>query len=266
MKSFWCASLFFALTAVGSAAGGASEAKGKELQVIAGSGTATATSQAFFDAFSETEEGKKYDFKIPEKSNGTAGGLENAKNFIFGRAGRALKDQEIKDGFRLLVLAKNPITFVTGSSINVRKINSEQLCGIYTGKITNWKEVGGTDQKITVFTRDPEEALLISLQRDLACFNNQLNTPYVYKKDNEMINAITKSEHGKTAIGYGTADMFEPSIHVKVTDREFSTQIGLIYRASNENHPLVTAATKFAATPKWTEKLKALGLTVPDAK
>jgi hypothetical protein len=238
----------------------------KEVQVIAGSGTATATSQAFFTVFSETEEGKKYDFKVPEKSNGTSGGLENSKNFIFGRAGRALKEQEIKDGYRLLVMGKNPITFVRGSGVKVNQITSSQLCDVYTGKITSWKALGGPDEKLVVFTRDPDEALLISLQTDLPCFLNQLKTPFVYKKDNEMINGITKAEHGKFAIGYGTVDMFDPSIHLKVSDKEFSTLIGLIYRVNNENHPLVVAAKKFTSDPRWTAKLRSMGLRPSDGK
>ena len=41
-----------------------------------------------------------------------------------------------KEGFIFFVNKDNPITSLT----------SEQIKGIYSGKITNWKEVGGKDE------------------------------------------------------------------------------------------------------------------------
>ncbi len=73
-----------------------------------------------------------------------------------GTASRDLKSSEMdahpdlvahgiaKDGVAVIVHPSNPVTDLT----------MEQLQGIYTGSITNWKDVGGTDTKIMVVTRE----------------------------------------------------------------------------------------------------------------
>jgi phosphate transport system substrate-binding protein len=48
------------------------------------------------------------------------------------------------DGLPILVHPKNP----------VQELTIEQIRSIYTGVITNWKEVGGPDMEIVVITRD----------------------------------------------------------------------------------------------------------------
>lgn len=47
---------------------------------------------------------------------------------------------------------KDEIVFVVHPSNPVTKLTWEQLSDIHTGKITNWKQVGGTDQAITVYS------------------------------------------------------------------------------------------------------------------
>ena len=49
----------------------------------------------------------------------------------------------VREGFVFYVNGKNPVDNLT----------TEQIQKIYTGEITNWKEVGGEDEKITAFQR-----------------------------------------------------------------------------------------------------------------
>ena len=60
---------------------------------------------------------------------------------------RGVNPYEIKvglDGLAVVVNPKNPVS----------KLTTKQLAGIFTGKITNWKEVGGADAKIVVLSRE----------------------------------------------------------------------------------------------------------------
>jgi len=52
----------------------------------------------------------------------------------------------------LSVAASDEVVFVVHPKNPVTKLTWEQLKDIHTGKITNWKEVGGTDAAIIVFT------------------------------------------------------------------------------------------------------------------
>lgn len=59
---------------------------------------------------------------------------------------------EIKDSSSLqhMVVGKDKITVLIHKDNPVSKLTKEQLKGIFTGKISNWKEVGGKDMTIDV--------------------------------------------------------------------------------------------------------------------
>ncbi|WP_319763773.1 PstS family phosphate ABC transporter substrate-binding protein [Maridesulfovibrio sp.] len=52
------------------------------------------------------------------------------------------------------VIALDCIVPIVNPANPVSKLTKDELWGIYTGKITNWKEVGGEDSKIVVISRD----------------------------------------------------------------------------------------------------------------
>lgn len=46
-----------------------------------------------------------------------------------------------------------PFVFIANSSVTVESLTQQQYVDILTGKITNWKDVGGKDEKITILSR-----------------------------------------------------------------------------------------------------------------
>lgn len=51
-------------------------------------------------------------------------------------------------------IAKDAFTFIVNPKNQVRNLTIEQIQKIYTGEITNWKEVGGKDAEIKAYIRD----------------------------------------------------------------------------------------------------------------
>ena len=71
-----------------------------------------------------------------------------------GLSSRALHDDEKAAGLTETVLALDGIAIIVNNSNPVTDLTLEQIADIYTGKITNWSEVGGNDGAIVLIGRE----------------------------------------------------------------------------------------------------------------
>ena len=71
-----------------------------------------------------------------------------------GLSSRALKDEETAEGLVGTVLAYDGIAIIVNPANPVEDLTMEQIAAIYTGEITNWKEVGGNDAPIVLIGRE----------------------------------------------------------------------------------------------------------------
>ncbi|RLG30853.1 hypothetical protein DRO03_03130 [Methanosarcinales archaeon] len=107
-----------------------------------------------------------------------------------GDASRDMLDSE-KASYPDLVthgIAKDGVAIVIHPSNRVSDLTIEQLKGIYTGKTTNWKDVGGEDAEIMVVSREEGSGT-----RD--CFEQVVLAP---TKEEITANAIIQDSNGKT--------------------------------------------------------------------
>ena len=59
-----------------------------------------------------------------------------------------IKLQEAGKAFKEVIIANDALSIIVNPKNKVSQLTREQIEGIYTGKIKNWKEVGGDDEKI----------------------------------------------------------------------------------------------------------------------
>ena len=71
-----------------------------------------------------------------------------------GLSSRGLKDEEKAAGLTETALAYDGIALIVHPDNPVSDLSVEQIANIYTGKITNWKEVGGRDAQIVLIGRE----------------------------------------------------------------------------------------------------------------
>lgn len=71
-----------------------------------------------------------------------------------GLSSRRLKDEEKAKGLEETILAYDGIAIIVNSQNPVNGLNLETIAKIYTGEITNWKEVGGNDRQIVLIGRE----------------------------------------------------------------------------------------------------------------
>ena len=96
--------------------------------------------------------------KIDIAGGGSGVGVESAANGSanIGMASREIKQAE-KDAtptMKDIVIAKDGIAVIINKGNDVSNLTLEQVKEIFTGKITNWKAVGGKDAAITVVNRE----------------------------------------------------------------------------------------------------------------
>lgn len=108
--------------------------------------------QALGEAFME-----KYPDVTVEKGGTGSGDAVKAVNdgtALVGDLSRKLKDEEKPDDFEIVQIAIDGIAIAVHKDNAVTSLTKEQVAKIYTGEVTNWKDVGGADQAITVIGRE----------------------------------------------------------------------------------------------------------------
>lgn len=94
------------------------------------------------------------DARIEVAGGGSGAGVKAAQSGTadIGMASRALKDDET--GIKDIVIAIDGIAVVANSGNAISNLTTEQVKDIFSGKITNWKDVGGADANIVVVNRE----------------------------------------------------------------------------------------------------------------
>lgn len=126
------------------------EAKGK--LTLAGS----TSMEKLCEAMSESYMADNPNLQVTVEYTGSGAGLESlAKGSVqIGNASRALKDAEKKNGLVENIVAIDGIAVIANKANTVQNLSKADLLKIYTGEITNWKDLGGLDEAIVVIGRE----------------------------------------------------------------------------------------------------------------
>lgn len=71
-----------------------------------------------------------------------------------GLSSRNLKEEEKANGLKATILAYDGIAIIVNPDNPVADLDVETIAKIYTGEITNWKDVGGNDAEIVLIGRE----------------------------------------------------------------------------------------------------------------
>ena len=125
-----------------------------------------------------------------------------------GLSSRALKDEEKSAGLKETVLAYDGIAIIVHPDNPVSDLSVEQLAKLYTGKITNWKDVGGNDAEAVLIgreaasgTRDGFES--ITGTKDKCQYRQELTST------GDVITAVSQNPD---AIGYASLASVKDSV------------------------------------------------------
>lgn len=193
--------LALAAVLAGCSRGSTTSAKGTGLSgtlSLTGSTTVLPIAQAAADQFKQKNPNVQAEVQGTGSSEGVTAVSAGAADI--GDSSRDLKDEEKKLGLVDHVIAVDAIVFITHPSNRVDNLTKAQATGIFTGKIKNWKEVGGQDAPIEVINRDEASGTREAVQKMALGENAQFTKDAVVQPGTGQVKAAVASS--PNAIGY----------------------------------------------------------------
>lgn len=206
---------------------------------------------------------------------GSSAGLEAvlAGTADIGNSSRGLKEEEKSKGLEENIVAIDGIAIITHKSNKVDNLTTDQLKKIYTGEITNWSEVGGSDQAIVVMGREAGSGTRGAFEEIL-----EIEDACKYAQElNETGAVVAKVGETEGAIGYISLDNITKTVKAlklddveanedTVKDGSYTLQRPFVMATKgkiSEQSKEVKAIFEFIESEKGQEVLKAVGLVSP---
>ncbi len=159
------------------------------------------------------------DSYIAVQGIGSTAGITMVKKGVadIGMSSRYLTERESDQQLDVFPIAFDGLAIVVNRANPVTNLSREQVYDIYKGKITNWKQVGGDDQKIAVVTREASSGTRYSFESLLGLTKivnerlvSDINPTNLVVNSNSMVKTIVN--HNSHAIGFISTGSVDQSI------------------------------------------------------
>ena len=189
---------------------------------LAGSTSMQKLADALAETFMEANSG----VTVTVEYSGSSAGIESllGGSCDIGDASRNLKDSEKEGGAVENIVAIDGIAVIVDKNNTVAGLTKQQLSDIYTGVITNWSEVGGSDTPVVVVGREAGSGTRGAFEEILkvedAC-------KYAVECDSTGA-AMAKVASTEGAIGYVSLDVLDDSVNALKLDEVEPTSDNIV--------------------------------------
>ena len=178
-----------------------------------------------------------------------------------GLSSRALKDDEKASGLKETIVALDGIAIIVNPQNPVKDLTLEQIAKIYTGEITNWKDVGGEDAEIVLIgreagsgTRDGFES--ITETKDACQYRQELTSTG---------DVITTVSQNPNAIGYASLAAIKDSVKALTVNGVAPTEATVKDGTYLVQRPFVLVTKEGAALSETAQKFFDFATSAPAA-
>jgi phosphate transport system substrate-binding protein len=164
--------------------------------------------------------------KIQVEGGGSTAGVQAVTDGLadIGTCSRELKPDEAPQ-FNQVTIARDGVAVVVHPANPVNGLTIDQIRNIFSGKIKNWKEVGGGDAKILLVTREEgsgtREAFL-----HLVMGKDQIDRGALSQGSNGNVKTVVMGD--KAAIGYMSLGQVGKELKALRVDNEEATHEGVL--------------------------------------
>lgn len=142
-------------------------------------------------------------------------------------------EQEVDE----VIVAYDALAVVVHPSNPVKQLTRKQLEDIFRGKITNWKQVGGDDRKIVVYSRETSSGTYEFFKESVLKNKNYMAGSLSMPATGAIIQSVSQT---KGAIGYVGLAYVSPRIKplsVSYDDKHYAAPT--VENATNKTYPIV---------------------------
>lgn len=216
-------------------------ATGAQAQKIKGSDTCLPLSQKEAEAFLKTHKGASVVVTGGGSGVGISALIEGTTDIAqSSRKIKLTESQKLKPkGLQEITVAYDALAIIVNPSNKVTNLTREQLEGIFTGKITNWKEVGGADLKIVPYSRETSSGTYEFFKESVLRNRNFMSGIMSAPATGAIVQSVSQT---KGAIGYiGLAYLKGASVKaVHVSYNQGKTFVApSVATAKNKTYPIV---------------------------
>ena len=130
---------------------------------------------------------------------------------------------------------------------SVEDLTKDQIKAIYTGKITNWKEVGGEDRPIAVVSREDGAGTRTAVE-ELLDFTEQLKPSATVKEGNGNVQSTVSAN--PNAIGYVSITFVDRSVKPLRVDGVEATMENVLNESYGLSRPFLALYNEKNLTPQ----------------
>ncbi|MGV0106721.1 ABC transporter substrate-binding protein [Nostoc sp. DSM 114160] len=157
------------------------------------------------------EIGKRFESQHPGarvdvQSGGSSRGVSDARQGVanVGMVSRALKPEE--NDLKTFSIARDGVTVILHKDNPVKSLNDKQVVDIYTGKVTNWKQVGGKDGAITVVNKAEGRSTLELFTHYFKLKNTDIKAQVVIGDNQQGIKTVAGNPNAIGYVSIGSAE------------------------------------------------------------
>jgi phosphate transport system substrate-binding protein len=187
----------------GASAPGAAPAAGATARItVVGSSTVSPLMAEIAKDFEKS----RPDMRIDVQAGGSSRGITDVRNGVaeVGMVSRALKPDESDLGRTLI--ARDGVSVIVHRDNPVAGLGKAQLVDIYTGRITNWSQVGGPDLAITVVSKAEGRSTLEVFSDYVGLSYKDIKAQMIIGDNQQGIQAVSSTPGAIAYVSIGTAE------------------------------------------------------------
>jgi phosphate transport system substrate-binding protein len=232
--------------------------------LIAGYGPELPVMQDLAQAFEKANPGTAIDFEWEKNVKA----VERLRN---GDAQIAVADQEVP-GLKATPIAWDGIAVIVNFTNPVKEVTSEQVRGLFTGKVRRWSDLDGADSKVVVIDRTVYDNVKVGFEESLGIVGQVIGEGRPVRTDQRALSVVSGKDSAVSYISlasalkaaeYGipirvlTIDRVEPA-EPTIANGQYKLRRPVLLLSNPSPDPVTQAFLAFAVSPEGQKIVKSM--------